>query len=281
MSDLLLVLGNPIKHSKSPLIHNYWLKKYKINARYDKKCVKKEELKKYVALVKQEKLKGCNITVPYKKDFFDLVDKVDRHAQSSLAINTVFTENEMVIGTNTDGLGFVSSLIDDLNYNLRSNLNIFCLGAGGASYGIISELLKYKPNSVEVSNRTYSSTLNLVKHFCKEKDLYKKIIKPIPWGANPKKHIDLVINTTTCGMNETDEFPIEFNELSKQTFVYDIIYSPKDTILMKKARLNNLRTSNGIYMLIRQAAVSFEKWFNINLNNDDINEVIRLLGYDH
>ena len=81
-------------------------------------------------------------------------------------------------------------------------------------------------------------------------------------------------------MNETDEFPIEFNELSKKTFVYDIIYSPKETILMKKARLNNLRTSNGIYMLIRQAAVSFEKWFKINLNNDVINEVM-VLGYDH
>ena len=186
MSDTLLVLGNPIKHSKSPLIHNYWLKKYRINARYNQMCVGKDELTKYVDLVRNGKLKGCNITVPYKKDFFDLVDKADTHAERSMAINTIFSENEMVIGTNTDGLGFVSSLINDLNYNLKTSLNIFCIGAGGASYGIISELLKYKPNSVEVSNRTYSSTLNLVKHFVKEKDLYKKIIKSIPGGENQR-----------------------------------------------------------------------------------------------
>ena len=148
MSDTLLVLGNPIKHSKSPLIHNYWLKKYRINARYNQMCVGKDELTKYVDLVRNGKLKGCNITVPYKKDFFDLVDKADTHAERSMAINTIFSENEMVIGTNTDGLGFVSSLINDLNYNLKTSLNIFCIGAGGASYGIISELLKFTISSL-------------------------------------------------------------------------------------------------------------------------------------
>tara|TARA_X000000950_G_scaffold289492_1_gene414231 strand:- start:2358 stop:3200 length:843 start_codon:yes stop_codon:yes gene_type:complete len=279
MNETLSVIGNPIKHSKSPLIHNYWLKKYNIKALYTKIEARKTELSSYIKMVKDKELKGLNVTLPFKKDFFNLVDEVDEAAKSSLAINTIFEKNGKIIGTNTDGIGFVSSLHRDVDFELKYGLNLFCFGAGGATYGIVSELLKYKPLSIEISNRTLSKATILVNHFSRRKD-NNTIFKVLPWGESPKEHIDMVVNTSTCGMKENDKFPTNLEKLSKKALVYDIIYNPKVTSLMKVARKNNLLAINGIYMLVRQAAESFKRWFEIDLSDEDINDVIKLLGHD-
>ena len=230
-------------------------------------------------MVREKELKGLNVTLPFKKDFFNLVDEVDEAAKSSLAINTIFEKNGKIIGTNTDGIGFVSSLQRDVDFELKYGLSIFCFGAGGATYGIVSELLKYKPLSIEISNRTLSKATTLANHFSRRKD-NNTIFKVLPWGESPKEHIDMVINTSTCGMNLNDKFPTNLEKLSKKALVYDIIYNPKVTSLMKIARKDNLIAINGIYMLVRQAAESFKRWFEIDLNDKDINDVIKLLGHD-
>ena len=279
MNKTLSVIGRPIKHSKSPLIHNYWLKKYNIEARYTKIEARKCELSSYINMVRDKELKGLNVTLPFKKDFFNLVDEADEAAKSSLAINTIFEKNGKIIGTNTDGLGFVSSLQRDVDFELKYDLRIFCFGAGGATYGIVSELLKYKPLSIEISNRTLSKATILANHFSRRKD-NNTIFKVLPWGESPKEHIDIVINTSTCGMNLNDKFPTNLDKLSKKALVYDIIYNPKVTSLMKVARKDKLLAINGIYMLVRQAAESFKRWFEIDLNDEDINDVIKLLGND-
>ena len=265
--DKLFVIGNPIKHSQSPLIHNYWINKYSINAKYEKKELQTNELPAIIKQLKLGKIKGFNVTLPFKKKVFELVDIIDETARKSLAVNTIYIKNGKVVGTNTDGIGFLESLKKDLAFKLRPKANIFCIGAGGAAYGIISELIKLKPNRILISNRTESSALKLKNHFTG----YSKLIIDIkPWGFQPDEQTDLLINTSTYGMNSSDTLCFNLDLLSKKTFVYDIIYNPRTTALLEKASCKGIQHSNGMYMLIRQAAESFRKWFGVNLSKEDI-----------
>ncbi len=273
----LYVIGNPIEHSKSPLIHNFWIKKYSLNASYHKLKVLESELPDLVDDLRTNKIHGFNVTIPFKKVMLNLVDEIEPPAARSKAINTVYKFGKKIIGTNTDGAGFVSSLENDLNYRINSKTNILCVGAGGAAYGIISSLLEFKPKSIEIVNRTRPSGMDLIKHFSKC-DGGAKIFNLRPWGCNLNKSIDLLINSSACGMKKNDEFGIDLSSMSKKALVYDIIYNPRKTVLMKLAESNKLRSTNGIFMLIRQAAESFYKWFGIMPGKSDVNKVLEILG---
>ncbi len=272
----LYVVGNPIKHSKSPLIHNFWIKKYSINATYNKLKVTHEEIFGLINDLKADRIHGLNVTIPYKQIMLNFVDEIEPSALKSKAINTVYKIGKKIVGANTDGFGFISSLKNDLNYKIKKNSNILCIGSGGAAYGIISSLLEYKPRLIEIINRTESSGLDLVRHF--KKYSADKILISRPWRYNPCKSINLLINTSACGMEKNDKFEIDLGSLSKDVLVYDIIYNPRKTTLMKQAEVKGLRNTNGIFMLIRQAAESFNKWFGIKLNDSDIEEAIKILG---
>ena len=165
MKSKLFVIGKPIKHSRSPIIHNFWIEKYSLNARYNKLEVDKTEIKDLIQKVRDGKIKGLNITIPYKKIMIDFVDEVEESAIRSNAINTVYRVNDKIIGANTDGIGFISSLKTDLNFNINSNTNIMCIGAGGAAYGIVSSLIDFSPNIIRIVNRTKSSGVKLIKHY--------------------------------------------------------------------------------------------------------------------
>jgi len=233
---------------------------------------------------------------------------LDISAKNSMAVNTVYKKGEKVVGANTDGKGFVDSLKKDLKLNFPENANVFFIGSGGAAYGIISEFLKIDTKSlysnfsnIEITNRTKSNAKKLVKHFTKQLqtfdteigDLLEKkgnnvaqsfFLNPTkfiirPWGFNPPETTNLLINTSALGMKRIDSLNFNLDFLSGDTFVYDIIYNPKETILLREARARGLSYSNGIFMLVRQAAESFQKWFDIKLTNKDIKEVVKLLGY--
>ena len=272
----LFVIGNPIKHSKSPTIHNYWLRKYSINAIYDKKDIENRKLEELILKMRDGEIHGLNVTIPFKRVIVNYIDQIEESAEKSMAVNTVYKLGSKIIGANTDGIGFFSTLKNDFSFRLKPSANVFCLGAGGAAYGIISELLNYKPKKIIISNRTKKSSHFLFQHFEKFLD-YKEQIEICEWGTNPEKSVDLLVNTTSCGMKVSDNFEIDLCYLNKNARVYDIIYSPKKTILMEKADSLDLSNNNGIYMLIRQAAESFKKWFGITINKEDINEVKNLL----
>ena len=276
--DKLFVIGNPISHSKSPLIHNYWIKKYSLNAIYRKKELNESDLAETINKVREGSIKGLNVTVPFKKNLLDFVDIIDETAKKSKAINTIFKEKGKIIGANTDGIGFVESLKKDLNVKLKEGSEIFCIGSGGAAYGIISELIKLKPNKIKICNRTYSSAVKLRNHFSNQD---KIMFELKPWGSQPDKNTNLLVNTSTYGMKKEDKQAFNLDLLTKKTFVYDIIYDPKKTLLIEDALSRGLYNSNGTLMLIRQAAESFRRWFQIKLSNQDILEVKKLLkDYD-
>ena len=276
MKSKLFVIGKPIKHSRSPIIHNFWIEKYSLNARYNKLEVDKTEIKDLIQQVRDGKIKGLNITIPYKKIMIDFVDEVEESAIRSNAINTVYRVNDKIIGANTDGIGFISSLKTDLNFNINSNTNVMCIGAGGAAYGIVSSLIDLSPNIIRIINRTKSSGIKLIEHFEKFTQS-RQLFETTLLGSNLIDNVDLLINCTSCGMDGKNPLAIELTSMNKKSLVYDIVYEPALTPLMKLAMDNKLKNTNGLYMLARQAAESFYRWFGIMPENSYINEIIKIL----
>ena len=276
MKSKLFVIGKPIKHSRSPTIHNFWIEKYSLNASYNKLEVDETEIKGLMQQVRDGKIQGLNITIPYKKIMKDFVDELEESALRSDAINTVYMVKDKIIGANTDGIGFISSLKNDLSFNINSNTNVMCIGAGGAAYGIVSSLIDLSPNTISIINRTKASGIKLIKHFQKFTQS-KKIFETTLFDSKPNNEIDLLVNCTSCGMNGKNPLAIELTSMNKKSLVYDIVYEPALTPLMKLATDNKLQNTNGFYMLVRQAAESFYRWFGIMPEDSHINEIIKIL----
>jgi len=276
MKTKLFVIGKPIKHSRSPIIHNFWIEKYSLNASYDKLEVDKSEIKDLIQKVRDNKVQGLNITIPYKKIMTDFVDEVEESALRSNAINTVYKVKDKIVGANTDGIGFISSLKKDLSFNIDSNTNITCIGAGGAAYGIVSSLIDLSPNIIRIINRTKSSGIKLIEHFEKFTQS-RQLFETTLLGSNLIDDVDLLVNCTSCGMDGKNPLAIELTSMNKKSLVYDIVYEPALTPLMKLAMDNKLKNTNGFYMLARQAAESFYRWFGIMPEDSHINEIIKIL----
>ena len=281
----LYVVGNPVEHSKSPEIHNHWLKKYNQDYQYEKLKLSLDDktfIQQKLDLIKkirEGEIEGVNITVPFKTKFIDVLDEIDESAKLAKAVNTIYKEGKKIIGTNTDGIGFCSSLKEDFNFIVPSTIGI--LGSGGAAFGILSELIKYKPDNIEIWNRTNSNARNLVDNF-----KFSGISKKTRWKIHDLSRgvhscIQLFINTSYLGMKVDHKIDNDFLHLmSMQGFVYDINYNQEFTIFNQMADYRGIdpqKNVNGKYMLIRQAAESFKKWFNINLNKNDIDEAVNLL----
>ncbi len=270
----LFVIGKPIKHSLSPLIHNYWINKYELGLEYKKMEVERESLPSLIENVRDKKITGLNITLPYKKDIISYIDEVSYSAKDIGAINTIFLQGNKVYGENTDGIGFTRALEKKTKFNF-SNKSIYIIGAGGAAYGIISELIKKKVEKIYITNRTKQKTIQLVNFF---KTKNKKInLEFVEWkDLVPNSDVDLIINTTSFGMKDNECLKIDINNLKDTLIFVDIIYNPKETELLKLFKKEGFVCMNGLSMLIEQAAVSFELWFNISLNNKDIEEVKKI-----
>ena len=276
MKSKLFVIGKPVKHSKSPTIHNFWIDKYSLNASYNKLEVDETEIKGLIQQVRDRKIQGLNITIPYKKIIKDFVDEVEESALRSNAINTVYRVKDKIIGANTDGIGFISTLKKDLSFDINSNTNVMCIGAGGAAYGIVSSLIDLSPNIIRIVNRTKSSGIKLVKHFEKFTES-KTIIESTILDTNSFNDVNLLVNCTSCGMDGKNPLVLELTSMDKKSLVYDIVYEPALTPLMKLAKDNKLQNTNGFYMLARQAAESFYRWFGIMPEDSHINEIIKIL----
>jgi shikimate dehydrogenase len=263
-----LVIGNPIEHSQSPLIHNYWMRKHKLTDNiYEKKKVEKKDLESIVNQIRNNELKGVNITVPFKKEIIPFLDRLDDIAQNTQSVNTLCKVKKEVWGYNTDATGFDDSLTgDNIDY---SDKDIFILGAGGVTSSIIYNFI-FNANKIYITNRTKEKAEKL-----KKRDLTGKV-EVIVWGQKPKT-CDFVINTTSVGLTEDQNLSLDFKEYknNKNTLFYDIIYNPKETNFLKDARLRGNKAMNGKMMFLHQARSAFQIWTGIAPEIDD--EVIKLL----
>jgi shikimate dehydrogenase len=258
-----LVIGNPISHSLSPKLHNYWIKNHNINAIYEKEKLNEDELDKLFTNMRDKKVNGANVTVPFKKAVIPFLDKLSAEAESTQAVNTIFLENDKLIGHNTDIDGFELG-IKKINYNI-SNKKIFILGAGGVVPSIIYALNKMKVSEISIANRTREKAENLKKLFGE--------LKIVEWGEIPD--FDMIINATSIGLKKDDEINLNFSSIGKNKLFYDVIYNPKETNFLKTGKELGNVTENGKLMFIYQAISAFNVWHGVRPMVND--EVIKLL----
>ena len=258
-----LVIGNPIEHSLSPELHNYWIKKNNIDAIYEKQKLNKLQLEHYVSQVKNNKINGINVTVPFKKTIIPYLDELTTEAKNTQSVNTVYQKNNKVIGHNTDIFGFRTS-IEKTEYDLN-NKEVLILGAGGVVPSIIFSLIKMKVSKIKISNRTKEKAENLKKLF--------KDIEIIKWGEI--SNFDMIINATSVGLKKEDNLNFDFSSISGNKFFYDVIYNPNETNFLKIGKEMGNKTLNGKLMFIYQALSAFDIWHNQKPKVDE--HVIKLL----
>ena len=258
-----LVIGNPIEHSLSPTLHNYWIKSNNINAIYEKKKLDEDELEDTVLQIKQKKIEGANITVPFKKTIIPFLDELSAEAKITQSVNTLYLKENKVIGHNTDIFGFETS-IKKSKFNIF-NKEVLILGAGGVVPSIIFALKKMKVSKIKISNRTKEKAKNLKKLFTD--------IEIIEWGDVPD--FDMIINATSLGLKKEDNLNLDFSTVSGNKFFYDVIYNPNETNFLKIGKKLGNKTFNGKLMFVYQALSSFNIWHGIE---PEVNEnVIKLL----
>jgi len=255
-----LVIGNPIEHSLSPKLHNYWIKKNNINAIYEKQKLDIQELKDLISEVKIKNLHGINVTVPFKKAVIPFLDQLSREAKNTQSVNTIYLDNGQTLGHNTDVDGFELG-IKNLKFDIK-NKKVFILGAGGVVPSIIFALNKMKVSEITISNRTKNKAEKL-------KDLFETI-KVVDWGDVP--NFDMIINATSIGLNKNDDINLDFSKVGSNKFFYDVIYNPKETNFLKTGKMLGNRTENGRLMFIYQAFAAFNVWHGVKpeINSDTI-----------
>ena len=258
-----LVVGNPIEHSKSPLIHNYWMKKNNINAHYDKKLLKENEIESLIQDLRKDKIYGVNVTVPFKKFIIPFLDKLSDEATTTQSVNTIYKTENKIIGDNTDIEGFQISL-EKTNHIIKDKI-VFILGAGGVVPSIIVALEKMGVSKIYVSNRTELKTLDL-------KNIFSKI-EIIKWGETTD--FDIMINATSIGLDKNEEIILDYAKVSKNKFFYDVIYNPKETNFLKNAKKFGAKIENGKMMFLYQAQKAFFLWHGIMPEVDS--ETIKLM----
>ena len=252
-----VVIGNPIDHSLSPKLHNYWLKNSGITASYEKAKIDKNNLKDFIIKIKNDEIQGANITVPFKNDIIKYIDDLSDEAKKTQSVNTIFKEKNRIIGHNTDIAGFELA-IRHVKYDLEDK-KVLILGAGGVVPSIIYALQKYKISKIILSNRTMSRAKEIEKRF---KNVYIK-----EWGSEIE--FDLIINATSLGLKQNDQIKIDFDKIGKKKFFFDVIYNPRETNFLKMAKNNNHKAENGLMMFIYQAHQAFTLWHKIMPTIDD------------
>jgi shikimate dehydrogenase len=258
-----LVIGNPIDHSLSPKLHNYWIKNNNINAIYEKQKLNKDEIEGLISKVKEKKLNGINVTVPFKKEVIPYLDRLSLEAESTQSVNTIYLDNDKVVGHNTDISGFELG-IKNLKFETTGK-KILILGAGGVVPSIIFALNKMKVSEITISNRTKDRAESI-------KNLFKNL-KIVDWGNIPE--FDMIINATSVGLNKDDQINLDFSKVGKDKFFYDVIYNPKETNFLKIGKRMGNKTENGKLMFIYQAFTAFKVWHGVEPEIN--NEVIKLL----
>lgn len=259
MKKLYAVIGDPIAHSMSPVMHNDLFQHYGIDAHYHALLVKSELLKDAINGLRAIGISGFNVTVPHKVAIMPLLDEIDPLASAIGAVNTVIHVNGQLIGYNTDGSGFVRGLRTRLSSIVDKKVLI--VGAGGAARAIYYTLAHEGVMNVDITNRTIEKGKELAQGCPYE---VQTSIYTLDEAEQRVADYDIIIQTTSIGMSpQTECKPLSLHNLNENTFVSDIIYNPLETSFLKTANERGAETQNGIEMFVYQGALAFEKWTGI------------------
>jgi shikimate dehydrogenase len=263
------IIGWPVGHSRSPLIHGYWLKKYGIAGSYVKRPVRPDEVGAFLQGMRAEGLAGCNVTIPHKEAAFATAAETTRAARAMGAANTLWFEGDRLVGDNTDGGGFMSHLRASVpRFDARSQA-IAVLGAGGSARAIIYAFLEAGAAEVRVFNRTRGRADVVAAHFGTR-------VRPYDWREriDRSREVGLLVNATSLGMHSTPLLDMPLTQLPAAAIVADLVYVPLLTPLLAAARERGLATVDGLGMLLHQAVPGFAKWFGVQ---PEVTEELRAL----
>ncbi len=250
------VIGNPVKHSRSPQIHRYWLKHYHLDGSYDLAELAPDQLKPFIEKLRSDDNAGTNVTLPYKRDVMSYLDQIDEDARNVGAVNTIYKQGKKLLGTNTDVYGFLTHLSHSAPKWRDTTQSVMIIGAGGAARAVLSAMKKSSINNVYIANRTISRAQNLA-------DEIYPVAQAIEMSGLHDKlaNIDLIINTTSLGMTGQPALELNLSALPDHSIVVDIVYSPLKTDLLHQAENQGLIAVDGLGMLLHQAVRGFELWF--------------------
>ena len=259
------VIGNPIDHSLSPKLHNFWFEQNNIRATYEKKKINDNNLKTIISEIKEKKISGINVTVPFKKAVIPYLDELSLAAEQTQSVNTIILHNNSLVGHNTDIAGFTKA-IEYLNFNIEGK-KVFILGAGGVVPSIIFALKKMSVSKIIVSNRTKNKAEDL-------KSLFHNL-EVLDWGD--MVDFDVIINATSLGLNE-EYINLDFTSFKNDKLFYDVIYNPAETNFLKEAKKLGNQVENGKLMFVYQALESFKLWHGIEPQINS--ETLQILNND-
>ncbi len=262
------IIGNPIEHSLSPILHNHWFKKYKIEAEYILLKVDEKNLENTIKKIRNKELAGINVTLPYKQKVIPFLDRLINDAKITNSVNTIFLdETNTLVGENTDVYGVQAAYLKEIVDVEKKKALV--IGAGGVSPSIIFSLQKSKIRDITVVNRTHDKSIFLKKKF--------NLIKILDWESlkDVLAGFDIIINATSLGLKNGNDFDFNFDNIKNEAIFIDTIYNPIETKTLKYLKQNKIKTFNGLNMFLYQGQKSFYMWNKINPEIN--NELVELL----
>lgn len=256
------VVGWPIHHSRSPLIHGFWLRQYSIDGEYTREAVEPQALASFLGSMAEHGYCGGNVTLPHKEQALRFCSRVSELARRVGAVNTLWLEDGQLCGDNTDVDGFLDNLDHRTPGWDATCARAVIVGAGGAARAILAGLMRRKVASVTLLNRSIERAGHLAEEAVDWGGARIRV-EALASGGQSLAEADLLINTTSLGMKGQPELDLDIGKLPAHAVVCDIVYIPLETPLLKAARRRGLRTCSGLGMLLHQAAPGFQHWFGV------------------
>lgn len=272
MTDRYAVIGNPIEHSKSPLIHGEFARQTAQDIEYTRILAPLDGFREAVQHFRDFGGKGANVTIPFKLEAWRIADELTPRARAAGAANTLFFSGTGIMGDNTDGAGLIRDIQDNLHVALNGK-KILLLGAGGAAEGVLQPLLEQHPQQLAIANRTPEKAVAMVNKVAGKPEFQATEISARPFNALGETHFDVVINATSTGLTDT-ALSIPPTIFAPGALAYDMMYG-RETPFMAFARMQGARVADGLGMLVEQAAESFFLWRGMRPQTQPVISLIR------
>lgn len=263
------VIGWPVAHSRSPLIHGHWLREHRISGSYEKIPVSPEACAEFFERFASSGYAGANITIPHKESVMPHLDEIGEAARRIGAVNTIWLDGKRLCGENTDWLGFLGNLDAESPGWDELGKTALVLGAGGAARAIVYALIERGFERIHVANRNFSRAEDMKAHFGA-----KVVAHRLSDAERLVGEAALIVNTTSLGMEKKPPLSLSLEKIDSSCLVTDIVYTPLETPLLKEATARGNRTVDGLGMLLHQAVPGFERWFGIR---PEVNAELRRL----
>lgn len=259
---IFAIVGNPVEHSLSPILHDYWFKKYNIKAKYELIKSDEKDLHKVTDKIRNKELAGINVTLPFKQKIIPFVDNLVNDAKSTNSVNTIFLDDAgVLVGENTDVFGLQAAYLKEITN--AQNKKALVIGSGGVAPSVILSLRKSKINNISIINRTHEKSL-----FLKQKFNFLNVLE---WKSLKDEitKFDVIINATSLGLKNGKDFEFKFDNVKNNLIYIDTIYNPLETSTVKFLKEKKIKTFNGLDMFIYQGQKSFYLWNKINPEIDE------------